>query len=73
MTITPHYDPMLAKIIVRGTDRHDAIAGLLDVLGRTVIEGVKTNIPFLLACLDDARFRAGAVHTGLTGEIRLPA
>ena len=73
MTITPHYDPMLAKIIVRGTDRNDAIAGLLDVLGRTVIEGVKTNIPFLLACLDDARFRAGAVHTGLTGEIRLPA
>ncbi len=72
MTITPHYDPMLAKVIFRGDNRNDAIAGLLDVLDRTVIEGVKTNIPFLLACLDDARFRAGAVHTGLTGDIRLP-
>ena len=71
MVITPHYDPMLAKIIFRGATRDDAIAGLLDALGRTVIEGVKTNIPFLLACLDDARFRAGAVHTGLTGEIVL--
>ncbi len=71
MTITPHYDPMLAKIIFRGTNRDDAIAGLLDVLGRTVIEGVKTNIPFLLACLDDDRFRAGAVHTGLSGDIRV--
>jgi acetyl-CoA carboxylase biotin carboxylase subunit len=71
MVVTPHYDPMLAKIICRGSTRNDAIAGLLDALGRTVIEGVKTNIPFLLACLDDARFRAGAVHTGLTGEIRV--
>ena len=73
MTITPHYDPMLAKIIFRGENRNDAIAGLLAVLGGTVIEGVKTNIPFLMACLDEARFRAGAVHTGLTAEIRLPA
>ncbi len=71
MTVTPHYDPMLAKIIFRGTTRNDAIAGLLEVLARTVIEGVKTNIPFLLACLDDPRFRAGTVHTGLTGEIRV--
>jgi acetyl-CoA carboxylase, biotin carboxylase subunit len=71
MVVTPHYDPMLAKIIYRGASRDDAIAGLLDVLGTTVIEGVKTNIPFLLACLDDSRFRAGAVHTGLTGEIRI--
>jgi acetyl-CoA carboxylase biotin carboxylase subunit len=71
LVVTPHYDPLLAKIIFRGTTRDDAIAGLLDALGRTVIEGVKTNIPFLLACLDDDRFRAGAVHTGLTAEIRL--
>ena len=71
MTITPHYDPMLAKIICHGANRNDAIAGLLDALGRTSIEGVKTNIPFLLACLEDARFRAGAVHTGLAGDIRV--
>ena len=71
MVVTPHYDPLLAKIIVHGASRDDAIGGLLDALGRTVIEGVKTNIPFLLACLDDARFRAGAVHTGLAGEIGL--
>ena len=71
MVVTPYYDPMLAKIIFRGTSRQDAIAGLLDVLGRTRIEGVKTNIPFLLACLDDPSFRAGAVHTGLTGDIRV--
>ncbi len=72
MVVTPHYDPLLAKIICHGATRNDAIAGLLDALGRTLIEGVRTNIPFLLACLDDGRFRAGAVHTGLTREIQLP-
>jgi acetyl-CoA carboxylase biotin carboxylase subunit len=71
MIVTPHYDPMLAKIIARGDTRDDAIAQLVEILGGIAIEGVKTNIPFLLACLVDERFRAGKVHTGLTGEIKL--
>ena len=68
--VTPHYDPLLAKIIVHGADRPDAIAKLIDSLKATTIEGVKTNIPFLLACLGDEKFRAGDVHTGLIAEIQ---
>ncbi len=72
MVVTPHYDPLLAKIISHGADRDEAIAGLIGSLRVTSIEGVKTNIPFLLACLTDEGFRAGDVHTGLASEIRLP-
>jgi acetyl-CoA carboxylase biotin carboxylase subunit len=71
MIVTPHYDPMLAKIIAHGETRDDALARLVEILGGIAIEGVKTNIPFLLACLVDERFRAGRVHTGLAGEIKL--
>ena len=71
--MTPHYDPLLAKIISHGADRDDAVAGLIASLQATSIEGVKTNIAFLLACLADQGFRAGDVHTGMAADIRLPA
>jgi acetyl-CoA carboxylase biotin carboxylase subunit len=67
--ISPYYDPMIAKVIARGSDRASAIARLRAALAQTEISGVRTNIPFLLRVLDDERFRDGDVHTGLTGEI----
>jgi acetyl-CoA carboxylase biotin carboxylase subunit len=68
-TITPYYDPMIAKLIARGTDRRNAIENMLEALGTAEIQGVKTNIPFAQRMLGDERFRAGAVHTQLTSEV----
>ena len=59
------YDPMLAKLICWGADRTQAIERMKRALGEYVIAGVKTNIPFHLQLLDDPRFVAGQVHTGL--------
>jgi acetyl-CoA carboxylase biotin carboxylase subunit len=68
-TVSPYYDPMIAKVIARGPDRASAIARLRAALAQVEISGVRTNIPFLLQVLDDERFRDGRVHTGLTTEI----
>ncbi|MFG1465149.1 biotin carboxylase N-terminal domain-containing protein [Xanthobacter sp. DSM 24535] len=67
--ITPYYDPMIAKVIVKGDDRGDAIRRLIEALTAFEISGTKTNLPFLLKALRDPRFCAGDVHTGLAGEI----
>src|SRR6202166_3864762 len=58
-TITPYYDSMIAKIIVHGRDRHEAIARMKRTLEMTVIEGIKTTIPLHLRILSDPDFIAG--------------
>ena len=45
--------------------------GTVEMLNATTIEGVRANIPFLLACLEAARFRAGDAPPGLAAEVRL--
>ncbi|MBM3358797.1 MAG: ATP-grasp domain-containing protein [Betaproteobacteria bacterium] len=67
--VTPHYDPMLAKVIVRAGGRDRAIDGLIVALESFAIEGVKHNIPAVLAVLRSEPFRAGRVHTGLIPEV----
>ena len=67
--VTPHYDPLLAKVIVHAVDRDSAITQLLEALRGFEIVGVKHNIPALLNILDSAPFRSGQVHTGIIGEI----
>lgn len=67
--VTPHYDPLLAKVIVRGETREQAIADLVEALGAFAVEGVKTNIPALIAVLRSEAFGAGRVHTGLIPEV----
>jgi acetyl-CoA carboxylase biotin carboxylase subunit len=67
--VTPHYDPMLAKVIVRRDTREKAIDALAEVLRDFAIEGVKHNIPAVLAILASEAFRAGQVHTGLIPEV----
>ena len=68
-TVTPYYDPMIAKVIVRGDDRQDAINKLSGALDEFTIEGIKTNIPFILAALKNESFISGDVHTGLAEQI----
>jgi acetyl-CoA carboxylase biotin carboxylase subunit len=68
-TVTPFYDPMLAKVITRGATREQAIARMQEALDMFVIEGVKTNIPFARQVLADRAFHAGAIHTGLAADV----
>lgn len=70
--VTPHYDPLLAKVIARDTTREAAIDRLIAALREFRIDGVKHNIPALLALLDSEPFRAGQVHTGLIPEVLGP-
>ena len=67
--VTPHYDPMIAKVIVRGRNRIQAIDALVEALSAFEIQGIKCNIPAVLAVLRSEPFRAGQVHTGLIAEV----
>ncbi|MEK7435276.1 MAG: biotin carboxylase N-terminal domain-containing protein [Pseudomonadota bacterium] len=67
--VTPHYDPLLAKVIVHAATREAAIGRLCDALEAFAIEGVKHNIPALLAVLRSPPFREGQVHTGIVAEV----
>ena len=66
--ITPHYDPMIAKVIAHGATREEAMARLLGALEATQVGGTVTNLGFLAALLRHEGFRAGEVDTGLIGR-----
>ncbi|KUG05018.1 biotin carboxylase of acetyl-coa carboxylase [hydrocarbon metagenome] len=62
-TITPYYDSMVAKVIVWGQDRPEAIARMKRALNEFIIENIVTTIPFHLKVLDNAFFQRGEVYT----------
>jgi acetyl-CoA carboxylase biotin carboxylase subunit len=62
-TISPFYDPMIAKLIVTGKTRDEACAKLAGALREFDVEGIQTNIPFLRELVDDPRYRAGDFST----------
>ena len=70
MAVTPHYDPMVAKLIVHAPSRDQAIAALDEALRGFEVAGIKTNIPFLHRVLASEAFARGDVHTGLAQELR---
>ena len=57
--VTPFYDSLIAKIIVHGRDRAEAISRMYRALTETVVEGVKTTIPYHLKLLADPAFLSG--------------
>ncbi len=61
--IPPFYDSMIAKLIAWAPTRDECIVRMQRALGETLIEGVKTTIPFHLKVLDNAFFKRGAVYT----------
>jgi acetyl-CoA carboxylase, biotin carboxylase subunit len=65
MTVTPFYDPMLAKVISHGETREEAISHLYDALQQCMIQGIKTNIPLLIELLTEKDFIRGVYTTGL--------
>ncbi|MFE8601354.1 acetyl-CoA carboxylase biotin carboxylase subunit [Archangium violaceum] len=62
-TVTPNYDPMIAKLIVSGATRAEAIERSIAALKDFRVEGIKTNIPLHLRILQDPVFRAGDLNT----------
>ena len=62
------YDSMIAKLIVHGSDRLDAIAKMREALNGFVIRGVSSNIPFQAALLAHPKFVAGDFNTGFIAE-----
>ena len=64
-TISPFYDPMIAKLIVWGKDRDQARARMVQALAQTKVVGVHTNVAFLTRLMTDAAFAAGDLDTGL--------
>src|SRR5699024_3694428 len=66
--ITPHYDPMIAKLIVHDQDRELAIARMQSALAALEIVGVGHNVDFLARLLNHPAFREGRVDTDLIGR-----
>jgi acetyl-CoA carboxylase biotin carboxylase subunit len=69
-TVTPHYDSLMAKVIVHGADRREALrlaaAAVLDFS----ITGPKSNLPFLAEVLEYPEFVSGDYDTGIVGRMR---
>ena len=66
--VTADFDPMLAKLVVHGADRGEAVDRSLTALDGLALLGVKTNIDYLARLLDHEAFRAGDLHTGFVVE-----
>ena len=66
--IPPHYDSMIAKVIVHAPTRDLAIAKMRRSLNEFIIEGVKTTVPFHRQLMDDERFRSGVFDTGFMAD-----
>ncbi|MFQ6722081.1 ATP-grasp domain-containing protein, partial [Bordetella pertussis] len=63
-TITPYYDPMIAKLIVHGADREQARARMIQALAHTQAVGVQTNAAFLGRLMRDEAFATADLDTG---------
>jgi len=66
--VSVHYDPLLAKLITRGSTREEALSRMEAALAAVVVEGVATVIPFHRRVLRSAAFRDGRVHTQMVEQ-----
>jgi len=66
--IPMYYDSMIAKLVVHGKDRLDAIAKMREALNGFVIRGISSNVPFQAALLAHPKFVAGDFNTGFIAE-----
>src|ERR1022692_119766 len=69
-TVTPHYDPLLAKLIVHGADRDQALERAREAVGSFVVTGPKTNLPFHAELLNSPAFCSGDYDTGVVTRLR---
>ncbi|MGZ4595308.1 MAG: acetyl-CoA carboxylase biotin carboxylase subunit [Actinomycetes bacterium] len=68
--VTPHYDSLLAKLIVHGADREQALTRARTALAGFRVEGPKCNLPFFTELLDNPEFASGTYDTGLVARMR---
>jgi urea carboxylase len=68
--VTPFYDPMLAKIIVRGDTREDAVERMERALAHTRFAGVETNLDYLRQVVSEPEFRAGGFPTSFLDRVQ---
>ena len=71
-TVSPRYDPMLAKLIVHGPDRAAALESARSAVASFRIEGLKTNLPFLARLLEEPGFVSGDYDTGIVAGMTQP-
>jgi acetyl-CoA carboxylase biotin carboxylase subunit len=69
-TVTPYYDPLLAKLCVWGPDRPAALARARDAVAGFAVEGPKCNLPFFTELLASPEFVSGSYDTGLIARMR---
>ncbi|WP_077326492.1 acetyl-CoA carboxylase biotin carboxylase subunit [Virgibacillus siamensis] len=70
--VTPFYDPMIGKLIVKGSTRDEAISRMKEALMTYKVEGIKTNIPMLLDVIDHEAFKKGNTTTSFVDNYYLP-
>ena len=68
-TVLPHYDSMVAKLIVHGADREECMQRARRALYEYRIEGISTTIPFHQRVLDNEQFVAGDYDTHLVAQM----
>lgn len=66
--VTSDFDPMLAKLVVHGASREQAVERTLEALRGLTLLGVTTNIDYLARVIDSQAFRAGDLHTGFVAQ-----
>jgi acetyl-CoA carboxylase biotin carboxylase subunit len=69
-TVTPFYDSLMAKLIVHGADRAEALSRAATALAGFEIAGPKHNLSFFAELLDNFEFRSGDYDTGIVGRMR---
>ena len=69
-TVTPYYDPLLAKLCVHGADRSEVVARARKAVAEFTIEGVKTNLKFFSELLEHPAFVSGGYDTTLVERMR---
>jgi acetyl-CoA carboxylase biotin carboxylase subunit len=71
-TVTPYYDPLLAKLAVWGQSREEALQRTREAVADFVVEGPKVNLPFFTELLANEEFVSGDYDTGLVERMRSP-
>jgi acetyl-CoA carboxylase biotin carboxylase subunit len=69
-TVTPHYDSLMAKLVVHGTDREQALQRAREAVADFRVEGPKCNLPFFAELLEQPEFVSGDYDTGLVSRMR---
>ena len=68
--VTPHYDPLLAKLVTHGADRDEALDRMRAAVAGFVVSGPKTNLAFHAELLDSAEFASGKYDTAVVSRLR---